>query len=222
MGAPWPCSPRPAPPRRRPSPGSRAPRHLAAARSAPQGDASSGVRSRRVVVPLRHARLLAGRGRPGPLPVVGDDRPPALPATRRPALAGPSRPAGGGAFSLVDLPRAATLLAQGAGRLIRTIEDRGVVAVLDPRLATASYHGVLLATLPPMRRSVDFEEVQSFFDGRSEPTPGRWHSARRATRRSRRSGALRVACALGRHPHPQLSTRNGPASRHGSASGVPP
>ena len=70
--------------------------------------------------------------------------------------------AGGGAFSLVDLPRAATLLAQGAGRLIRNAADRGVVAVLDPRLATASYRGVLLATLPPMRRSVDIDEVQSF------------------------------------------------------------
>jgi ATP-dependent DNA helicase DinG len=70
--------------------------------------------------------------------------------------------AGGGAFSLVDLPRAATLLAQGSGRLIRNAEDRGVVAVLDPRLATASYRGVLLATLPPMRRSVDIAEVESF------------------------------------------------------------
>ncbi len=69
---------------------------------------------------------------------------------------------GGRAFSLVDLPRAATLLAQGSGRLIRTAEDRGVVAVLDPRLATASYRGVLLATLPPMRRSVDRSEVESF------------------------------------------------------------
>ncbi|HWD53837.1 MAG TPA: ATP-dependent DNA helicase [Acidimicrobiales bacterium] len=70
--------------------------------------------------------------------------------------------AGGRAFSLVDLPRAATLLAQGAGRLIRTADDKGVVAVLDPRLATASYRGVLLATLPPMRRSVDRGEVASF------------------------------------------------------------
>jgi ATP-dependent DNA helicase DinG len=69
---------------------------------------------------------------------------------------------GGRAFSLVDLPRAATLLAQGAGRLIRTAEDKGVVAVLDPRLATASYRGVLLSTLPPMRRSVDRAEVESF------------------------------------------------------------
>ncbi len=70
--------------------------------------------------------------------------------------------AGGGAFSLVDLPRAATLLAQGSGRLIRNADDRGVVAVLDPRLATASYRGVLLATLPPMRRSVDIDEVEAF------------------------------------------------------------
>ena len=70
--------------------------------------------------------------------------------------------AGGRAFSVVDLPRAATLLAQGAGRLIRTADDTGVVAVLDPRLATASYRGVLLATLPPMRRSVDRTEVESF------------------------------------------------------------
>jgi ATP-dependent DNA helicase DinG len=70
--------------------------------------------------------------------------------------------AGGRAFQMVDLPRAATMLAQGAGRLIRTAEDRGVVAVLDPRLATASYRGVLLSTLPPMRRSVDPEEVEVF------------------------------------------------------------
>jgi ATP-dependent DNA helicase DinG len=73
--------------------------------------------------------------------------------------------AGARAFSLVDLPRAATLLAQGAGRLIRTAEDRGVVAVLDPRLATASYRGVLLERLPPMRRSVDRSEVESFLRG---------------------------------------------------------
>jgi ATP-dependent DNA helicase DinG len=70
--------------------------------------------------------------------------------------------AGGRAFSLVDLPRAATLLAQGAGRLIRNAEDKGVVAVLDPRLATASYRGVLLSTLPPMRRTVERDDVESF------------------------------------------------------------
>ena len=70
--------------------------------------------------------------------------------------------AGGRAFSMVDLPRAATLLAQGSGRLIRTADDRGVVAVLDSRLATASYRSVLLATLPPMRRTVEFSDVEQF------------------------------------------------------------
>jgi ATP-dependent DNA helicase DinG len=70
--------------------------------------------------------------------------------------------AGDAAFRLVDLPRAATLLAQGAGRLIRSSEDRGVVAVLDPRLATSSYRNVLLAGLPPMRRTTDRRQVVDF------------------------------------------------------------
>jgi ATP-dependent DNA helicase DinG len=48
----------------------------------------------------------------------------------------------------VTLPPAAVLLAQGAGRLIRSTTDRGVVVVLDPRLATARYGEVLLRTLP--------------------------------------------------------------------------
>jgi ATP-dependent DNA helicase DinG len=70
--------------------------------------------------------------------------------------------AGSDAFSSVDLPRAGTLLAQGAGRLIRSATDRGVVAVLDSRLATARYRGALLARVPPMRRSVDRSEVEQF------------------------------------------------------------
>ena len=70
--------------------------------------------------------------------------------------------AGDASFALVDLPRAATLLAQGVGRLIRSNADRGAVAVLDPRLATASYRNVLLAALPPMRRTVDRDDVTSF------------------------------------------------------------
>jgi len=70
--------------------------------------------------------------------------------------------AGKAAFSLVDLPRAATLLAQGTGRLIRSAQDYGVVAVLDPRLATAGYRGVLLAGLPPMRRTTERRQVEVF------------------------------------------------------------
>jgi ATP-dependent DNA helicase DinG len=63
------------------------------------------------------------------------------------------------AFELIDLPRASTLLAQGAGRLIRTAEDTGVVAVLDPRLATARYRWDLIRGLPPMHRTKDRAEV---------------------------------------------------------------
>jgi ATP-dependent DNA helicase DinG len=70
--------------------------------------------------------------------------------------------AGPDAFRVVDLPRAASLLAQGAGRLIRTSADRGVVAVLDPRLANASYRWALIRALPPMRRSKDRSEAEAF------------------------------------------------------------
>jgi ATP-dependent DNA helicase DinG len=99
---------------------------------------------------------------PGPaLSLVTLDRLP-FPRPDDPLLQARRERAGGNAFSLVDLPRAATLLAQGAGRLIRTADDLGVVAVLDPRLATASYRGVLLSTLPPMRRTVERDEVSAF------------------------------------------------------------
>lgn len=66
------------------------------------------------------------------------------------------------AFRVVDLPRATTLLAQGAGRLIRSATDRGVVAVLDPRMAKASYKWDLVNALPPMKRTKDRSEVEAF------------------------------------------------------------
>jgi ATP-dependent DNA helicase DinG len=70
--------------------------------------------------------------------------------------------AGAGAFREVDLPRAATLLAQAAGRLIRTATDRGVVAVFDPRLAKAGYRWDLVHALPPMRRTRHRAEADAF------------------------------------------------------------
>jgi ATP-dependent DNA helicase DinG len=65
-------------------------------------------------------------------------------------------------FYEVDLPRATMLLAQGVGRLIRTSNDRGVVAVLDTRLATATYRSAIFKKLPPMRRTRDRAEVHAF------------------------------------------------------------
>jgi len=73
--------------------------------------------------------------------------------------------AGRAGFQQVDLPRAATLLAQGAGRLIRTATDRGVVAVLDPRLARASYGPVLVKAMPPMRRTRERAQAEAFLRG---------------------------------------------------------
>jgi ATP-dependent DNA helicase DinG len=72
--------------------------------------------------------------------------------------------AGGSGWRTVDLPAAALALSQGVGRLIRGPDDRGVIAVLDVRLAENryAYRTVLLDALPPMRRSVDFAEVERF------------------------------------------------------------
>jgi len=63
--------------------------------------------------------------------------------------------AGRNGFMTVSATHAALLLAQGAGRLIRTQSDRGVVAILDPRLAGTTYGGFLQASLPPMWRTTD-------------------------------------------------------------------
>jgi ATP-dependent DNA helicase DinG len=63
--------------------------------------------------------------------------------------------AGGNGFMTVAATHAALLLAQGAGRLIRRPSDRGVVAVLDPRLVRARYGAFLRASLPPMWFTTD-------------------------------------------------------------------
>jgi ATP-dependent DNA helicase DinG len=66
------------------------------------------------------------------------------------------------AFSEIDVPRAATLLAQASGRLIRTATDRGVVAVLDSRLGSARYRWDIIKALPPMKRTKVRREVEDF------------------------------------------------------------
>ncbi len=95
--------------------------------------------------------------------------------------------AGPAGFRAVTLPPAAVLLAQGAGRLLRSPTDRGVVAVLDPRLATASYAPVLLATLPDFYRARSKEAVLTSLraiDAAAPPVrlPGPPPARRRAAR----------------------------------------
>jgi ATP-dependent DNA helicase DinG len=99
---------------------------------------------------------------PGPtLSLVTIDRLP-FPRPDDPLLEARRDRAGDAAFRLVDLPRATTLLAQGAGRLIRSTTDTGVVAVLDPRLAKAGYRRTMLEALPPMRLTTKRPEVLDF------------------------------------------------------------
>ena len=68
---------------------------------------------------------------------------------------------GGNGFLAVSATHAALLLAQGAGRLLRGMDDRGVVAILDPRLATARYGGFLRASLPPFWPTDDRDKVHA-------------------------------------------------------------
>ncbi|CAB4330622.1 unannotated protein [freshwater metagenome] len=76
--------------------------------------------------------------------------------------------AGGSGFMQVSLPRAALLLAQGTGRLIRSEEDRGVVAILDSRIVTKRYGSVLLNSMPPLWRTSDAAIVKDSLKRLSE------------------------------------------------------
>jgi ATP-dependent DNA helicase DinG len=67
---------------------------------------------------------------------------------------------GGSGFMQISLPRAALLLAQGTGRLIRSVEDRGVVAILDSRIVTKRYGSVLLNSMPPLWRTSEKSVVR--------------------------------------------------------------
>nr|WP_253869356.1 ATP-dependent DNA helicase [Promicromonospora umidemergens] len=69
--------------------------------------------------------------------------------------------AGGNGFMAVSAQHAALLLAQGAGRLVRSMDDRGVVAVLDPRLATARYASFLTRSMPGFWPTTDSALVRS-------------------------------------------------------------
>ncbi|WP_150253033.1 ATP-dependent DNA helicase [Nocardiopsis deserti] len=82
---------------------------------------------------------------------------------------------GGNGFLSVAATHAALLLAQGTGRLLRSTEDRGVIAVLDPRLATARYGGFLRASLPPYWGTTDPAVARSALRrlaGQPEPAAG--------------------------------------------------
>jgi ATP-dependent DNA helicase DinG len=79
---------------------------------------------------------------------------------------------GGNGFMSVAATQAALLLAQGTGRLLRTMTDRGVVAILDPRLVTARYGTFLRASLPPFWTTTDPEVVRGSLRRLAAQRPG--------------------------------------------------
>lgn len=72
-------------------------------------------------------------------------------------------------FGIYVLPQTVLRLKQGLGRLLRTRDDRGVMAILDTRLYTKSYGRTILAALPPARRTASLKDVEQFFSEEDVP-----------------------------------------------------
>ena len=143
--------------------------------------------------------MRARRDRPHPVPVAR-----AIRCTRRGASA--PRRSGSTRSRAVDLPAAALVLAQGAGRLIRTRNDRGVVAVLDSRLANRDYRTQLLTAMPPFRRSVDLDEACDFLKDAARRVP---KSRRVATRVGRAPPVTEAEVLASLSPKELTKIRNG-------------
>ncbi len=72
--------------------------------------------------------------------------------------------AGGKPFFDYQVPSAVITLKQGFGRLIRSLEDRGVLVLLDPRIRRQRYGQTFLASLPPYRTTTTITDVEQFFE----------------------------------------------------------
>jgi len=108
------------------------------------------------------AGLFQGVDVPGStLSLVVIDRIP-FPRPDDPLLSARREQLGSRAFAEIDIPRASMMLAQACGRLIRNATDRGVVAVMDPRLGTARYRWDIVKALPPMKRTRHRADVETF------------------------------------------------------------
>ena len=84
-----------------------------------------------------------------------------------------ARAAGEDPFTTLQVPAAALTLKQGAGRLLRREDDRGVLMITDPRLARRGYGRIFLRSLPPMPLTEQLAQVQAFYAGlrAAEPDP---------------------------------------------------
>jgi ATP-dependent DNA helicase DinG len=80
---------------------------------------------------------------------------------------------GGNPFFDIQVPEAVIALKQGAGRLIRAVDDRGVLVLCDPRVVNKGYGRVFRASLPPMPVTQRLEDVCAFFE---QPTKHEAHA----------------------------------------------
>jgi ATP-dependent DNA helicase DinG len=81
--------------------------------------------------------------------------------------------AGGKPFFDYQVPEAVLTLKQGFGRLIRSLEDRGVLVLLDPRIRRQRYGQTFLASLPPYRMTATITDVESFFSDPPQQPPAK-------------------------------------------------
>jgi ATP-dependent DNA helicase DinG len=81
--------------------------------------------------------------------------------------------AGGKPFFDYQVPEAVLTLKQGFGRLIRSLEDRGLLVLLDPRVRTQRYGQIFLQSLPPYRMTQNIADVEAFFAEKQKPESGR-------------------------------------------------
>jgi ATP-dependent DNA helicase DinG len=75
--------------------------------------------------------------------------------------------AGGKPFFDYQVPAAVLTLKQGFGRLIRSLEDRGVLVLLDPRIRKQRYGQAFIQSLPPYRVTTTITDVEAFFEEKS-------------------------------------------------------
>ncbi|MEK7308726.1 MAG: helicase C-terminal domain-containing protein, partial [Nitrospirota bacterium] len=110
-------------------------------------------------------------------------------------------------FNDLALPSAILMLRQGFGRLIRSVDDYGVVAVLDTRLVTSSYGKTIISSLPEMDVVHSIEDVKRFFD--SIPVFSESHAPiykKRARRDRAEAGGNKISlvAALGNSKDPSV------------------
>jgi ATP-dependent DNA helicase DinG len=75
--------------------------------------------------------------------------------------------AGGNPFFEYQVPSAVITLKQGFGRLVRSLNDRGVLMLLDPRMQRQRYGRIFLDSLPPYRQTHSIDDVENFFASRA-------------------------------------------------------